>query len=80
MNLVCFRSCPPALDPGQWDDWNLRLQQDLLRQGQVFFSLPLWRGQRWLKAVLLNPYTQPDQMHRWFEFIDQWNAPGLGDA
>jgi hypothetical protein len=46
----------------------------------VFFSLPLWRGQRWLKAVLLNPYTQPDQMHRWFEVIDQWNPTGLGEA
>ena len=74
MNLACFRSCPPALDPGQWDGWNLRLQQQLLQQGQVFFSLPLWRGQRWLKAVLLNPYTQPDQIHRWFELIDQWTS------
>lgn len=80
MNLVCFRGGPAALAPDQWDGWNRRLQEDLLRQGQVFFSLPLWRGQRWLKAVLLNPYTRPDHIHRWFAWIDRWTVTaGLGD-
>lgn len=70
MNLVCFRSCPRALPESQWDSWNSHLQKELLKAGQVFLSLPWWRGQRWLKAVLLNPYTTKEHIGQWFELID----------
>lgn len=72
MNLVCFRGCPPHLGPEQWDDWNAGLQQFLLTEAQIFLSLPQWRGQRWLKAVLLNPFTTTDHLATLFDQIDHY--------
>lgn len=57
LNLVCFRGEPDWLNPSGWDDWNARLQSYLLRQGSIFVSLPVYGESRWLRAVLLNPYT-----------------------
>ncbi|NEP54537.1 MAG: aspartate aminotransferase family protein, partial [Moorea sp. SIO3C2] len=73
MNLVCFRSVPATISTEQQDTWNYQLQQFLLRQGCTFLSLPVYRGQRWLKAVLLNPFTTPDHIHRLFEQIDTYH-------
>ncbi|MFH7242893.1 MAG: pyridoxal phosphate-dependent decarboxylase family protein [Spirulina sp.] len=72
MNLVCFRGCPPHLQSDQWDDWNAGLQQFLLTEAQIFLSLPQWRGQRWLKAVLLNPFTTADHLATLFDQIDRY--------
>jgi glutamate/tyrosine decarboxylase-like PLP-dependent enzyme len=71
-NLVCFRGCPPAVPTSQWDGWNAGLQRYLLQQRQTFFSLPLLRGQRWLKAVLLNPFTTAAQIDELFLAIDTY--------
>ncbi|NJL85403.1 MAG: aspartate aminotransferase family protein [Leptolyngbyaceae cyanobacterium SM1_1_3] len=57
MNIVCFRGIPDWIDEADWDAWNTHLQQHLLREFDLFVSLPSYRGQRWLKVVLLNPYT-----------------------
>jgi glutamate/tyrosine decarboxylase-like PLP-dependent enzyme len=72
MNLICFRGCPSALPPEQWDSWNAGLQQHLLNQHQTFLSLPVFRGQRWLKAVLLNPFTTATQLSNLFLAIDEY--------
>lgn len=72
MNLVCFRAEPPELTTKELDNWNHRLQQWLLHQGHTFLSLPVYRGQRWLKAVLLNPFTTVDQIHQLFSHIDSY--------
>lgn len=72
MNLICFRGCPPALSPERWDSWNAGLQQHLLNQHQTFISLPMFRGQRWLKAVLLNPFTTTAQVSDLFLAIDEY--------
>lgn len=72
MNLVCFRGCPPHLPPDQWDSWNIGLQRFLLQEAQFFLSLPLWQGQRWLKAVLLNPFTTEDHLNDLFAHIDRY--------
>lgn len=72
MNLVCFRGCPPTLSPDQWDAWNGGLQQHLLNQHQTFLSLPALRGQRWLKAVLLNPFTTVAQVSDLFLAMDKY--------
>ncbi len=77
MNLVCFRGCPPGRSPDQWNIWNADLQQHLLQQHQTFLSLPGFRGQRWLKAVLLNPFTTVAQVGELFLAIDQF-AAGYG--
>lgn len=78
MNLVCFRGRPDWLRSEQWDQWNLELQQFLLDRYQTFLSLPQFRGGRWLKAVLLNPYTTPADITRLFEGIDRF-VGGDGD-
>lgn len=69
-NVVCFRSIPQDLDEAQWDNWNLELQQFLLNEENVFFSLPAFKGSRWLRAVLLNPFISNTHIERVFEKID----------
>ncbi len=71
MNLVCFRSCPKALPPNQWDGWNVHLQQVLLQDTKTFLSLPVLRQQRWLKAVLLNPFTTAQHLTALFDHLDR---------
>lgn len=71
-NVVCFRGIPHNLDEAQWDNWNLELQQFLLNEENVFFSLPAYRGNRWLRAVLLNPFLSNTLIQRVFEKIDQF--------
>ena len=74
MNLVCFRAEPAGLPIEEWDSWNQGLQQWLLEQGNTFLSLPIYRGQRWLKAVLLNPFTTAEHIHTLFAHIDCYYA------
>ncbi len=79
MNLVCFRLAPAQVDSAQWDSLNQQLQHYLLKpdpqeigkeSSAVFLSLPTYRGQRWLKAVLLNPYTSSETIQHLFARID----------
>ena len=75
MNIVCFRLTPQTISPKCWDSLNSNLQRYLLSSQSesskpVFLSLPTYRGHRWLKAVLLNPYTQTSTIDRLFESID----------
>ncbi len=74
MNLVCFRGCPEWLPSDQWDDWNVHLQAYLREHAQTFFSLPQYRGQTWLKAVLLNPFTTDADIAAIFATIDEFAA------
>lgn len=74
MNVLCFRGCPPEHPAEAWDAWNTGLQQFLLAEAEVFLSLPLWQGQRWLKAVLLNPFTTVDHIATLFDHIDRYAA------
>ncbi len=79
MNVICWRGCPPALPRDRWDEWNIALQQYLLTQGNTFLSLPLYRQQRWFKAVLLNPFTTPDHLDALFHHIDTFaTLPSAG--
>lgn len=79
MNLICFRLAPKALEPNSWDSLNSQLQRYLLNSDRankdtcanpVFLSLPNYRGSKWLKAVLLNPYTRADTIDNLFKAID----------
>ncbi|MEO0807786.1 MAG: aminotransferase class I/II-fold pyridoxal phosphate-dependent enzyme [Cyanobacteria bacterium J06643_4] len=75
MNLICFRFAPASVSADQWDELNYDLQQALLTANApdtVFLSLPSYRGQRWLKAVLLNPYTRADTIEQLFMQIDDF--------
>lgn len=89
MNLVCFRLAPiqghqQISEQSKIDDWdalNAQLQQYLLKakeQSQaVFLSLPTYQSQRWLKAVLLNPYTSPAVIKGLFSRIDAFIKDNL---
>jgi glutamate/tyrosine decarboxylase-like PLP-dependent enzyme len=72
MNLICFRATPDGVPPEQRDDWNLALQEHLLEEVDVFLSTPFYRGSRWLRAVLLNPFTDKAVIDRLFDHIDQF--------
>lgn len=82
MNIICFRAEPGQgaatdRDGVNWDDWNSQLQNHLLETAKVFVSLPLYQGQRWLKVVLLNPFTTLEQLEQLFQALDQFVArPG----
>lgn len=69
MNLVCFRVVPEGLEE-RWDELNAHLQAHLLREANIFLSLPLLRGDRWLRLVLLNPYTDEAVLAGLFEAVD----------
>lgn len=70
MNIVCFRGVPDWVLPEQWDQWNGDLQTYLLQTGETFLSLPLYCRHRWLRAVLLNPYTDENKITNLFKYVD----------
>jgi glutamate/tyrosine decarboxylase-like PLP-dependent enzyme len=72
MNVICFRGCPAELSTAHWDTWNADLQKRLLAQEHHFLSLPRLDQARWLKAVLLNPFTTQSQITTLFRAIDQY--------
>lgn len=74
MNLVCFRGKPDGLGCEARDRWNADVQQYLLREAETFLSLPRLDGRNWLRAVLLNPFTEPEHVNRLFEHIDRFVA------
>ena len=72
MNIVCFRGIPHYLPETEWDKWNAALQDNLLHKAGIFLSLPLYRKSRWLRSVLLNPYTDETTLERMFRHIDEF--------
>lgn len=69
-NLVCFRGVPEGASPEVADRWNADLQAHLLREADAFLSLPRYRDRTWLRAVLLNPFTETTHVDRLFAHID----------
>ncbi|NJK34066.1 MAG: aspartate aminotransferase family protein [Oscillatoriales cyanobacterium SM2_2_1] len=51
LNIACLRSTDPAVS-------NAMLQKQWIAAGRRWLSLPLWRGDRILKAVVLHPHQQ----------------------
>ena len=69
-NIICFRGVPSWIVNAEWNAWNTDLQAHLLQTGNTFLSLPTYRGHCWLRAVLLNPYTDEEIIDRLFQHID----------
>jgi glutamate/tyrosine decarboxylase-like PLP-dependent enzyme len=78
-NIACFRGCPDWLPANTWDDWNARLQESLLRDSNLFVSLPLYRNSRWLRIILLNPYTDDSTLDKLFAHVDAYASQSRGD-
>jgi hypothetical protein len=47
-----------------------------LQQGNTFLSLPTYRGDRWLRVVLLNPYTEEETIDHLVDHIDSFATQG----
>ena len=75
VNVVCFRGVPDWLPEEQWERWNLDLQTYLLRSAGFFVSTPLYHGRRWLRVVLLNPYTTTADIDRLFVAASRAGVP-----
>ncbi|HYY56035.1 MAG TPA: aminotransferase class V-fold PLP-dependent enzyme [Pyrinomonadaceae bacterium] len=73
MNILCFRGTPEGIPQARWDEWNSRLQAYLLRERGVFLSFPPYRGARWLRVVLLNPYADEQLVERLFDDISSFS-------
>jgi len=71
-NIVCFRSRPSHLSESSWDKWNLALQDYLLQEASIFLSTPMYRNSRWLRVVLLNPFTDESTLELMFRHIDKF--------
>ena len=71
MNILCFRATGSSSD-----EWNASLQTHLLRERNVYLSLPPYRGARWLRAVLLNPFADEGLVNEVFDDIDRF-APSI---
>jgi len=69
-NLVCFRAAPDWCPPDERDALNGRLQRRLLSEQDIFVSLPTYLDNRWLRVVLLNPFTDETTLDRLFDGID----------
>ncbi len=76
-NLLCFRAAPEDKAPEAQDALTEALQRHLLSEG-LFLSLPLFRGRRWLRLVLLNPYSGEPEIDRLFAAIDEFFARSSG--
>ncbi len=75
MNILCFRGTPDWIPSKDWDSWNAGLQTHLLRAGDVFLSAPPYRGVRWLRAVIMNPFADQGLVDRLFANIDSFALP-----
>jgi glutamate/tyrosine decarboxylase-like PLP-dependent enzyme len=73
MNILCFRGTPEGIPCARWDEWNSRLQTYLLRERGVFLSFPPYRGARWLRVVLLNPYADEQLVERLLDDISSFS-------
>ncbi len=50
LNIICLKSSHPEIS-------NAKLRQQWIDDGKLWLSLPLWKGDRILKAVVLHPYA-----------------------
>jgi glutamate/tyrosine decarboxylase-like PLP-dependent enzyme len=72
LNLICFRGEPNYLKEPEYDDWNEKLQNYLVKKTDFFLSLPKYKDGLWLRAVLLNPFIEKNHIELLFEHIDQF--------
>ena len=66
LHLLAFR--PRWIDAQQTQQWSEAKRSSLLRNG-FLLSRPQYDGHHWLKAVLGNPHTSPDQLRQLAELV-----------
>jgi len=68
-NVICFRTIPPGRWAGPADEWNLLLARHLLATADIFVSTPVWRRERWLRLLTLNPFAGDEVAERLLEGV-----------
>ena len=68
-NITCFRPSASLGVSKVTDSHTSTLQQHLLRTANLCLTLPFYRGRRWLKADILNPFTDEMQMDHLAETV-----------
>ncbi|NGP90187.1 pyridoxal phosphate-dependent decarboxylase family protein [Fodinibius halophilus] len=63
MNIICFRGQPKWITSARWDEWNKGLQEYLLENHKIFFSLPTYNDSKWLRTVILNPFVNKQSIN-----------------
>lgn len=77
MNLVCFRGEPTYISSNNFDSWNERLQNFLVKETDFFLSIPKYKNSLWLRTVLLNPFLTPAHIDQLFEHIDKFERDNV---
>ena len=73
MNIFCFRAEPKNINYNDYNIWNIKLRDFLLKKHNIFFSICEFKGCNWLRAVVLNPFISNQHIHRIFKGIDEFN-------
>ena len=68
-NILCFRPHLRGGDEHAADTLAAELQTNLLRKENICLTLPYYRGKRWLKADILNPFTDKTLINRLVESV-----------
>lgn len=71
-NIVCFRVVKDNLSSEAQDEMNTALQVYLLDEHNIFLSLPIYRKKKWLRCVVLNPFTTQNDIDRCLVGIDSF--------
>lgn len=72
LNIICFRGEPENLNRAERNEWNKNLQDHLVKETQFFLSLPTYKDELWLRAVLLNPFLTERHIEELFKEIDSF--------
>lgn len=67
LSIVCFRARPRGVDPADgaaMDAVQARVQREVAKGGDGWFSMPIYRGRRVLRAVILHPRCDESVLSR----------------
>ncbi len=61
-NIVCFRHQPGQVPAGQWGAYNAALRRRLIARGRFYIVQTVIAGEIYLRATLMNPFTELDDL------------------
>jgi glutamate/tyrosine decarboxylase-like PLP-dependent enzyme len=79
MNLICFRVITKTISLEKLDDLNSKIQRHLLSKHKIFLALIPYKGARWLRADILNPYIDESLIDLIFMGIDEYHQYNVLD-
>lgn len=79
MNLVCFRVITKTIPWEKLDDLNTRIQRHLLSEHKIFLALMTYKEAKWMRADILNPYTNESLIDQIFMSIDEYHQYNVLD-